>query len=332
MKPAQNLSLFALATLLLAGCVSSDEKEQKDSPLSKDQQEKFLSKTKMPQQFGYSVYRVKGGIACSGEARQHPNHFATAKMLEDGIPVVKMQGKSNRTKMNALLDTSSPISWIEFSAAQKLDVHFLGLDKKVIPYRGSYNTGGVAAFAGVATQVRIEDLFLESVPFFVRMSIGSLGPLSRGIKKPKIDAIIGYDTLRTFEYIQFDLKNNVINLSSATPFPPPEGDNVFSARIIPSKSFGLVVEGTVNDEPSPIIIDLAGDFNFARGDIKVAVTPAIELGNLSFMDVPTLVLPLHDSPARVGRRQLESYLITICNKEGVVYFQDISDKSPIKDE
>jgi len=326
MKPAKNLSTLALSALLLAGCASSDKGEQKDSPLPKDQQEHFLSKTKMPQQFGYSIYRVRGGIACSGEARLHPNHFASTEMLEKGIPVVKMQGKSKRSKMNVLLDPSSPNSWIEFSAAQKLDVHFLGIDDRVIPYRGSYNTGGVNAFAGVATQVRIESLFMESVPFYVRMSIGSLGPLARGIKKPQIDAIIGYDTLRTFEYVQFDLKNNTINLSATTPFTPPEGDGIHSAKIIPSLSYGLVVEGTVNDEKSPIIVDLAGDFSFVRGDIKVAVTGAIELGNLAFLDVPTLVLPLHDSPPRIGRKLLESYLVTICNKQGVVFFEKLPEK------
>ncbi len=328
MKSLQSLTILALATLVLAGSANAmfwKKKETKDSPIPKSKQERFLSKTKMPQQFGYSIYRTRAGtVACVGEARLHPNHMASVKMLEDGIPVVKMQGMSKRSKMNVLLDTSSPNSWIEFSAAQKLDVHFLGINDQPFPYRGSYNTGGAAAFAGVAGQVRIDTLFLENVPFYVRMSIGSLGPLARGIKKPQVDAVMGFDTLRIFEYVQFDLKNSTVALSATTPFNEPEGDNVHVAKIIPSRSFGLVVEGTVNDEKKPVIIDLAGDFDFARGDIKVAVTPEVGLGDLTFLDLPTLVLPLHDSPARVGRKQLASYRITICNKSGVVYFENLA--------
>jgi len=330
MKTAQALPFLALATLLLAGSAAAKKKKApKDSPLPKTQQEHFLSKTTMPQQFGYSIYRVRGGgIGCSGEAHLHPNHKVSVKFLEKGIPAIKIQGSSRRNKVNVLLDTSSPLSWIEFSASQKLSVYFLGIDGKAIPYRGSYNTGGVNAYLGAVKQMRIDQLFMESVPFYVRMSMGSLGPLARGIKEPEIDAIMGYDNLRTFEYIQFDLKNNTVAFSSTTPFDPPseEENGVYSAKIIPSRSYGLVVEGTVNDEKSPMIIDLAGNFGFARGDIKVAVTPAIELGSLEILEAPTLVLPLHDSPPRVGRKLLEPYLITICNKKGLVYFEKLSEE------
>jgi hypothetical protein len=328
------LPLTLTLVLLAGGAEAKKKKELKDSPLPKSQQEHFLAKTTMPQQFNYSVYRVKdGGFGCSGEARLHPNHHATANFLEKGIPVIKMQGSSRRDKVNVLLDTSSPHSWLEFAASQELSVYFLGINDKAIPYRGNYNTGGVNAYLGVIKQMRIDQLFIESIPFYVRMSIGSLGPLTRGIKEPHIDAILGYDNLKIFEYIQFDLRNNKVTFSATKPFEPPseEESGVYSTKIIPSRSYGLVVEGSVNDEESPMIIDLAGNFSFARGDIKVAITPAIKLGSLEMLDASTLVLPLHDSPPRVGRKLLEPYLITICNKKGMVYFEKHPDEKKKKD-
>jgi hypothetical protein len=244
-----------------------------------------------------------------------------------------MQGSSRRDRVNVLLDPSSPHSWLEFATSQKLGVNFLVIEDKPFPYQGNYNTGGVNAYLGVIKQMRIDQLFMESIPFYVRMSIGSLGPLTRGIKEPRIDAILGYDNLKIFEYIQFDLRNNTVTFSATKPFEPrsDEEDGAYSAKIIPSRSYGLVIDGSVNDEESPIIIDLAGNFSFARGDIKVAITPAIQLGSLEMLDAPTLVLPLHDSPPRVGRKLLEPYLITICSPKGMVYFEKHPDEKKKKD-
>lgn len=327
MTTPKHLLILALSSLVLSGCLSNDkEEEPKDSPLPREQQKNYLSKTKPPQQFGFSIFRLKGGMAYSGSARLHPNHFVSAKMIEDGVPAIKMRGRSKRVALDVLVDTSSPNSWMEFSMSQKIGAHFMGINNEVIPYRGSYNTGGVAAYAAVVTQVRINSLFMESVPFYVRMSIGSLGPLARGVRKPKIDAVIGYDNLKDFEYIQFDFQNNNITFSSTTPYEPHQSLPTSTATIIKSRSYGLVVKGQVGDQPGPVILDLAGDFDLSRGDVKVSTTRLVQLGDLSFSDVPTLVLPPHDSPPRVGKKLLAPYLVTICNKKGIVYFERLPEK------
>ncbi len=325
MTAPKHLLILILSGLALSGCLSSN-KEPKDSPLPLEQQNNYLSKARPPQQFGFSIFPSKGGMAYSGSARLHPNHFVSVKMIEDGIPAIKTRGRSKRNTMNVLVDISSPISWMEFSTSQKFGTHFMGINDEVIPYRGSYNTGGVNAYAGVLTQLRIENLFMENVPFYIRMSIGSLGPLARGIREPEIDAILGYDNLRDFEYIQFDLQNNKINFSSTTPYKPHQGLSVHTAKIIKSRSYGLVVDGQIGDQPGPVVLDLAGNYDFSRGDVKVSTTKLVQVGDLSFTNAPTLVLPVHDSPPRVGRKLLAPYLITVCNKEGVVYFERFPEK------
>ena len=41
--------------------------------------------------------------------------------------------------------------------------------------------GKIDAYMGVVSQLRIDQLFLENTPIYVKMSIGSLEPQSRGI-------------------------------------------------------------------------------------------------------------------------------------------------------
>ena len=321
------IATLVLLALSVGRAPGKNKGVPKDILIPPETQQQILSKTKMPQQFQYDVYRLPGGaVACSGKPHLHPNHFTSANTVKDGFPIIKLQGKSRRSKMTVLLDTSSPYSWIEYSAAKKLPVYFLGLGEKPFPYRGSYNLGGAKAFLAVTTQLRIDQLFIENVPFYVRMSMNSLGPMARGIRDPAIEAVLGFNVLKTFEYVQFDLANGKVAFSATTPFVPPKGPNVHTAKIIPSRSFGLVVEGSVNDEKQPIVIDIAGDFTFARGDIKVATTPAVGVGDLEFLDVPTLVVPAHDSPARVGLELLRPYRITICNNAGLVYFEKLPEK------
>jgi len=322
MNLPRSTTILILSSLILAGCISKN-KEPEDRPLSSTQIEMSLSRARPPQQFGFSIFAVEGGIAYAGRGRLHPNHFTFAEMIEENIPVIRMRGRSKRETMNALVDPSSPVSWMEFSTSQDFRAYFMGINDMVIPYRGGYNTGGINAFASVVTQVRIDNLFIENMPFYIRMSQGSLGPLARGIRKPEIDAVFGYDNLRSFEYIQFDLQNNSIGFSASQPYTPNPDLLLDVANIVKTPGHGLAIEGKLDDQPTPVILDFAGDFSLARGDIKVATTRQLHMGHLSLRDVPTLVLPTHTAPPRVGRKLLAPYLITICNKEGLVYFEQI---------
>jgi len=322
MAPLRRTAIPLLSILVLAGCASKNGKRE-DKPLSQTQIEMCLSHAKPPQQFGFHIFAVGDGIAYSGNGRLHPNHFTSAEMIEEGIPVIGMRGRFPRDTMDVLIDTSSPVSWMEFSVSQDFKAYFMGINDMLIPYRGGYNTGGITAFAGVVTQMRIDNLFIENMPFYIRMAKGSLGPLTRGIHKPKIDAIVGHDNLRIFEYVQFDLQNNAINFSATRPYTPNPDLLVDAVRIVEAPGHGLAVEGEIDGHPTPVILDFAGNFNFARGDIKVGTTRLIEIGRLSFRDTTTLVLPVHAAPPRVGRKLLAPYLITICNKEGMVYFEQL---------
>jgi hypothetical protein len=320
MNTLRNLSLYVLSCLVLSGCQSFDE-PRPDITMPQIQQNTYLSHAKPPQQFGFEIIPVDDGISYSGHCQLHTNQLASARMQRQGLTLIKMGGRSKRDTMNVLIDVSSPSSWLEFSIARDFNAQFMGVDGEVIPYRGGYNTGGENAYASVIEQLKINQLFMENVPFYTRMVSGSLGPLARGIRVPKVDAILGYDNLRNFEFVQFDLANDIIRFSSTTPYIPHDELLIAMAKIVDRPGYGLAVQGYVEGEPAAIILDMAGNFSFARGDVKTKITKEVDLDLLSFDQVPTLVLPIHNSPPRVGRKLLAPYIVTICSRDGMVYFE-----------
>ena len=320
MTPLKTLPILLLPFLMLTGCQTTD-KPKADKPISPSRQESYLSGARPPQQFGLSIYRVQDGIAYAGAGRLHPRHLASEKMLKDNIPVIQIKGKTRRDKMNVLIDFYNPSSWLEFSISQKFKAHFIGINDMVIPYRGSYNTGGQNAYAGVITQLRIDNLYIENTPFYIRMATGSLGPLARGIRIPEVDAVLGYDNLRNFEYIQIDLHNNMIGFSSSIPYVPHDELLMTTAKIVDLPGYGLAVEGALSGQSTPVILDFARDGHFSRSDAKVNITKQVSLGDIVYRQVPTLVLPPHSSPPSAGRKMLEPYIITICSPKGIVYFE-----------
>lgn len=323
MKTFLHQPLLLLSAIALAGCTTTSTSSNEEFVLPEMQQNTYLSHAKPPQQYGFSVYPVKDGIAMQGKARLHPRHMANARFLKGQIPIIEVRGRSKRNAMNVLLDTSSPTSWMEFTTSQEFNAVFLGHNEQTIPYRGGYNLGKAPAYAGVVSQLRIDQLFMENVPFFIRMAKNSLGPLARGIEVPHIDAVMGNDILSTFEYIQIDLDAETVRFSSTYPYMPHQDLLMSAARIKRVPNYGLAVEGAIFGEQTPILLDFAGDYHFARGDVKVSTTKQVSLGDLVYRRVPTLLLPIHDSPPRAGRRMLKDYIITICNREGVVYFERV---------
>ena len=311
--------LFTLIALLLSGCLTM--KKDVEIPLTKEEQIALLKKTIPPQTFGFDVYAVPSGITYKGRTRLRPLHVATETLPRSGFPIVKARGMYRRQKLTLLIDTHSKVSWVEVSTFQKFDGNFLGFNNKIARYTGPYNTGKINAFAGVIRQIRIENLFMENNPFYVRMARGSLGPQNRGIKKPHIDAVLGYDNLQSFEFFQINPFERKIQFSATIPYQPNEDLLLTKANIVHVKNFGLAVQGSINGISTPILLDFAGDLSFSRGGENTQTTKLITIGDIVLIDTPTLVLPGFNIPPRIGNLVLKNYIVTVCPKKGVVYFE-----------
>jgi len=318
-----NMLFILIAGTMLAGCTSTRQDEDHNGILlSEKEQKQLLSKTTAPQQFGFRVFNTSQGLDFLGAARLHPNHKTKADFIGNRLPIIKMRGRAARMNTAALLDSSLPVSWMEQTTAKEFNVQYLGFNDQVFAYRGGDNLGGADAYAAVVTQLRIDQLFLENVPLFVRMARNSLGALARDVTSPGIGAVIGYDVLRTFEFVQIDFKAGVVRFSSSTPYTANKDLLMTKARILNLPNFGLAVDGAIFDQSIPIILDIAGNYHFARSDVtEEGVTKQVSIGDIVYRAVPTLPLPEKSSPPRAGKKLLENYIITIANREGLVYFE-----------
>jgi len=314
------LSLLAFL-LLSSGCTSNKIASKDIIILPKSQQEAYLSRAKPTELFGFTVFgQPNGSVGVKGETRLHPNHKAVVQMHESGLPIILISGKNNNSKSLTLLDFSSPTSWIDFKQAQEYNINFLKYRERNIPYAGNFDTGKIDAYMGVLGQLRIDQLFLENTPIFVKMSIGSLGPQSRGINDADITSVIGYDILKEFSAIQIDYDSNMIRFASSEKYEPNESVLVGKTKIIEEKSIGLVVEGNFFGKPSPVVLDFAGDYHLTVPQANDTITRQLSFGDLVFRKIPT---QRFDNTPRAGKKLFKNLIITICQMEKIVYFEHV---------
>ena len=313
--------LFLLVPALLSGCVTTKKGDQ-EVILTKEEMAAALKNSREPGQFGYLVGQVQGGVAVAAVPRLHPTQMAVMPFKAEGQPVVEVHGKSNREKINLLIDTSSAVSWMEFNASQEMNATFLELDDHHVPYRGSAAIGPVRAYAAAIPQLRFHQLFIEDAAVFVRMARNTIGPLDREIKDPKVDAVLGYDMLKNFGYIRFDFQNEEVVLSATEAYVPNKDLLIGSAPIIGNQlNVGLLIEGSIDSEKVPLLLDFSGDYFFLKKNVTTPLTGVIALGDVVYADTPTGASPFPDGFPRVGARMLKEYVVTVCPSTRFVYFE-----------
>ena len=210
---------------------------------------------------------------------------------------------------------------MEFNYSLYIKTDFLCFREKNIPYRGKYNTGGVPAYAAIAYQIRIGQLFIENMPLYIRMATGSLGLQARNIESPPLRAVLGYDLLKLFSYVQFNFLNGTIDFDTMHPFVPNENWLIIAkTSILDEEDEGLVIEGALFGKQTPFVLDLAGDYYLAHANADGMLGRQLSVGELVFRKVPQSVLPPQVLP-RLGRSLFTDLIITICPQAGTVYFE-----------
>lgn len=312
--------IFFSSILLMFGC-KTPIYSTTETKLTEIQQQAYLSQAKPARHFGYQVFPISNNeIGMRGNARLHPNHRAVVTMEKNKMPIIEIAGRNYRDPAPALIDTSSPESWMEFSYSQSINTDFLSFRERNFPYRGNYNTGGVPAYAAIAYQLRIGQLFIENMPLYIRMATGSLGMQARNVQSPAIRTVFGYDLLKLFSYVQFNFINGTIDFNTMNPFTPNEKWLLAKTSIINKQSEGLVIEGALFGKKTPFVLDLAGDYHLAHANADQLPARQISVGELVFRKVPQTTLTPRALP-RLGRYLFTDLIITICPRAGTVFFE-----------
>ena len=302
--------LFTSAVLLAAGCKTTETK-----PVAWKAQQAYMAQVKDPRRFGYSIYQTPAGIEYRDGCRLHPNQTAglSMKAEEPLRPVVTLRGKFG-LEAPLLFDFTALSSWIEFDLAQTFGAQPVSESSaQLVKLRGEE----IAGCLSVVPTLRLDQLYIENPLVYVRMANGPLGTVARGIEKPELKGVMGWDILKKFGQLQLNYagKRMVLSTTEAAYVPNPA---LLVAKIPLVKYAGAcAVRGTVDGKAGLILIDPAGDFEVAADG--AAAVSSVQLDAGLIFSAPAV----SNSPGgtRIGARLLQSYTVTVCPQAGAIYFE-----------
>jgi hypothetical protein len=326
MSGLKNVLMWTVA-LSLAGCMTTGAKKGSTGPLSEKAIADFKKNFKDPRSYWLNLHRgPNNDPSIQGGFRLHPRQTADLELKESAVPfrpLVEVKSASS-TKHTALLDISSPECWIDCVRHSELGLITLGYDG-VIPYVGARDTGGVPAFLTLRTQLRFDHLFMENILFYTRMERGTLGPIGRGmegeIKGAPVDIVLGWDLLKEFELIRFDLLNRTIHVGVTEVYSLNEERLMGEVNLVKIPGQGCVVMGDVAGEPQLFVLDPAGDFEVVWPSATESTITQIALGDLILPKCLVSSDVVDGKLPRIGGRLLSKYTVTLCPKTKRVYFE-----------
>ena len=145
----------------------------------------FLAAGKDPRSYWLQVLHDTRGTVVTGGDRIHPNQVVQMKIVGGrrvNAPMVKVHAAGDEEYV-ALLDLSSSASWIPLDTAMALGVVAF---RPPISLPAEHVRDDVPAYLSVLRTMFLDTLQIESVIFRVRSRPGSLGPLARGIARPRL--------------------------------------------------------------------------------------------------------------------------------------------------
>ncbi len=304
------LILFTSAVLLTTACKTTETK-----PVTWKEQSVYMAKACDPQIYGFGIYQTPGGIEYRGGTRLHPNQAVELPMKAENPlrPAVMLRGKFG-LESPLLFDFASSSSWLEFDTAQSIGAVPVGeRGAELVKQPGEEIPGCLS----LVPSMRFDQLYVERPLVYVRMANGPLGTVARGIEKPELKGVLGWDMLKKFGRIQLDYpgKRMVLSTTEAGYVPNPA---LLIAKIPLVKYAGAcVVRGSVDGKAGLILIDPAGDFEVATDG--AAAVSSVQLDAGLIFSAPAV----SSSPGgtRIGARLLQNYTVTVCPQAGTVYFE-----------
>ncbi|MCU0857155.1 MAG: hypothetical protein MUC65_01960 [Pontiellaceae bacterium] len=301
---------LGIAVLLMAGCVTDEV-----TPVRWKEKSAYAEKVKDPRQYGYSIYQTPRGIEYRGGMSLRANQAKTLPMdVEEPFrPVVMMSGKFGE-KEPVLLDFTINASWMEFGLAK--DLHAVPADERAAQWV-NFSSKNFPDCLSLIPRVRLGGIVIGNPLFYVRMANGPMGSMARGIEKPQIRAVVGWDILKKFEQIFLNYEEGVMALSTTKMSYNPDPAGVIAKLSLVEHSGACVVRGTVDGKSTLVLIDPAGDFDVATDSGQPF--KALQLDEGFVFSEPAV--SKSSGGTRIGAKLLKNYRVTVCPQEGLVYFE-----------
>ena len=311
---------------LSSGCFRTPTapNEGDNSPLSSQEVRSFYERGRDPRQLWITVYASDQGPQFSGDHRLHPNQTCILPILTKRdrlVPIVHIKGRSTELYA-ALIDTTSAESWTDFSTAVQLGI--TPLTDPAYTTSPTHILDHSSGFLCAGDTIRLDRLHVESPLFFVLARHGSLGLMMRNQRVADLHFVLGMRFLQSFRTIQFDFPQRQLILTSTRDYSPDPAHHL--ATVPYSLNDGvLFVEGKINDNPQPILLDTAGLFEVILPDPQESTLELLHLGDLTFRDLTVGIHQDHQlgllKTPRVGMRLLHSFRMTLDTEKRVIHFE-----------
>jgi hypothetical protein len=310
------LILLAMAGLGVgvSGCASAPAKPEASVALNAAERAALLKRAKAPQVFGLTAYASERGAVFSGAFRVHEGdagRIAFVSGKDTTTPVVALAGGS----VMALVDATSAESWLTVEAVPEVRAVALAAPN---PFEAvaSHVYDPVGGFAAVVPTLVMDDIYVENGVFFIRNARGPLDLLTRWEREPYLDAVLGADYLRAFQFVRISLSGRFFFFSATQGYPA--NDRVIARLPVLDGYRGIAVEAMIDGSKQPLLIDMAGDFELAVERPESRTVRQVSLGDVVFRQVEVDALielgMSTNQPARIGRQLLERFDLVINNR------------------
>ncbi len=315
----------ALAASVLLSCNSMSSGPQPSVPLTKQQIEALAARAKEPQLNGIIIYPSENGPVFGGVWHMHESEVAAINFPaidSDRAPIVSIGTADDR--LNALLDTSSPLTWATLPAMAKMDIKLIK-SPTLLGARPTHVYNSFGGFLGVASHLNVDQISIGNALFYVLAASGPLGTLSRGLDSANISVVFGVDMLKAFNHVQFNFPAQHVVLSASSDYQPSDAKLLASIPLIVTNS-GIVVAGSMDGSPTNFVIDTGGDYAIALPPGRPAgKIQQVSLDDLVMRDLPgvpgsDLALGQITMP-RIGRQALARFKMTLDFRAKKIHFE-----------
>jgi hypothetical protein len=321
----QRAAALAFASLSVALATSCATAPEAPVPFGADQMAALTGMARDPRTLWLTVYAGNPDPVYGNANRLHAGQIALLGFRAEGDrPVVELH-PGFVDGADALIDTSSPESWLD--AALWSAFRPVPLGPNPTPRLPTHVRDDIPGVLCAVPKLMFSRLHMENALLYVRAATGPMWPLSRSREGRRVRAVIGANLLRSFSFVTFAFAERRVLLAATRAYAPDREALVAEVPVRWERDLPTV-RGTLNGQPRTFRIDTAGDFSLFVPGEPAATWRHVSIGTLVFRDVPSAAddeeRPLAGSEARIGRGLLREFVVTLDNRRRVLVFERLA--------